>query len=68
MFQRTQDESMHSGAEVDAFQAALNRDIGGDASTSRPSDSDSGIRLNFLLPLFLLKIFVYSVFSLPGSI
>ena len=36
---------MHSGADVEAFQAALNRDIGGDTSTShsqQPSDSDNG--------------------------
>lgn len=33
---------MHSGADVDAFQAALNRDIGGDASTSQPPASGSG--------------------------
>jgi len=32
-----EDETMHSGADVEAFQAALNRDIGGDAS-----DSDAG--------------------------
>ena len=37
---------MHSGADVEAFQAALNRDIGGDASVSQPSDSDSGILIN----------------------
>ncbi|KAI4332130.1 hypothetical protein L6164_017064 [Bauhinia variegata] len=36
-----EDETMHSGADVEAFQAALNRDIGGDASTSQPSASDS---------------------------
>ncbi|KAJ1697482.1 hypothetical protein LUZ63_005994 [Rhynchospora breviuscula] len=37
------DESMHSGADVDAFTAALNRDIGGDMdSTSGPSDSATG--------------------------
>jgi transcription initiation factor TFIID subunit 4 len=34
---------MHSGADVEAFQAALNRDIGGDASNSQLSDSDAGI-------------------------
>ncbi|RYQ84995.1 hypothetical protein Ahy_B10g104491 isoform F [Arachis hypogaea] len=28
------DETMHSGVDVEAFQAALNRDIGGSASTS----------------------------------
>ncbi|KAJ7969291.1 transcription initiation factor TFIID subunit 4b-like [Quillaja saponaria] len=37
-----EDETMHSGADVEAFQAALNRDLGGGhASTSQPSsDSD----------------------------
>lgn len=40
------DETMHSGADVEAFQAALNRDIEGDVSASQqPSDSDSGILL-----------------------
>ncbi|XP_020970587.1 transcription initiation factor TFIID subunit 4b isoform X2 [Arachis ipaensis] len=29
-----EDETMHSGVDVEAFQAALNRDIGGSASTS----------------------------------
>lgn len=39
-----EDESMHSGADVDAFQAALNRDIGGDVPpASQPYDSDSGV-------------------------
>lgn len=39
-----QDETMHSGADVEAFTAALNRDIEGDnnTSTSQPSDSDTG--------------------------
>ncbi|KAF7830561.1 transcription initiation factor TFIID subunit 4b-like isoform X1 [Senna tora] len=36
-----EDETMHSGADVEAFQAALNRDIGGDTSTSQPSGSDA---------------------------
>ncbi|MCI30063.1 transcription initiation factor TFIID subunit 4b-like, partial [Trifolium medium] len=36
-----EDETMHSGADVEAFQAALNRDIGGDASNSQLSDSDA---------------------------
>ncbi|XP_054812383.1 transcription initiation factor TFIID subunit 4b-like [Prosopis cineraria] len=36
-----EDETMHSGADVEAFQAALNRDIGGDMSTSQPSGSDT---------------------------
>ncbi|XP_078174053.1 TBP-associated factor 4 isoform X2 [Carex rostrata] len=36
------DESMHSGADVEAFTAALNRDIGGDMDTiPGPSDSDT---------------------------
>lgn len=34
---------MHSGAAVEAFTAALNRDIAGDTSTSQPSDSDTGM-------------------------
>ena len=33
---------MHSGVDVEAFQAALNRDIGGDLSASLPG-SDAGI-------------------------
>lgn len=34
---------MHSGADVDAFTAELNRDIEGNTSTSQqPSDSDTG--------------------------
>lgn len=40
---------MHSGADVEAFTAALNRDIGGaDNSQSQPSDSDSGNIISFL--------------------
>ncbi|KAK7376952.1 hypothetical protein VNO80_02372 [Phaseolus coccineus] len=31
-----EDETMHSGVDVEAFQAALNRDIGGDLSASLP--------------------------------
>lgn len=39
-----QDESMHSGADVEAFTAALNRDISGGApSTAEPPDSNAGI-------------------------
>ncbi|OIW20855.1 hypothetical protein TanjilG_24933 [Lupinus angustifolius] len=34
---------MHSGVDLEAFQAALNRDIGGDASASQPSGSDSAL-------------------------
>ncbi|OIW19803.1 hypothetical protein TanjilG_24502 [Lupinus angustifolius] len=36
-----EDETMHSGVDLEAFQAALNRDIGGDASASQPSGSDT---------------------------
>ncbi|WJX38528.1 hypothetical protein P8452_26180 [Trifolium repens] len=46
-----EDETMHSGADVQAFQAALNRDIGGgagDASSSVLSRSDAaGINNSF---------------------
>lgn len=42
-----EDETMHSGADVEAFQAALNRDIGGDASNSHLSDSDAGSNNSF---------------------
>ncbi|XP_027193103.1 transcription initiation factor TFIID subunit 4b-like isoform X2 [Cicer arietinum] len=42
-----EDETMHSGADVEAFQAALNRDIGGDASNSQLSDSDAGSNNSF---------------------
>ncbi|XP_038970601.1 transcription initiation factor TFIID subunit 4b-like [Phoenix dactylifera] len=42
----TWDESMHSGADVEAFTAALNRDISGGApSASEPSDSNAGVLL-----------------------
>ncbi|XP_038694435.1 transcription initiation factor TFIID subunit 4b-like isoform X2 [Tripterygium wilfordii] len=41
LLEEDEDETMHSSADVEAFQAALNRDIkgGGDASTCMPSDS-----------------------------
>ncbi|KAE9457241.1 hypothetical protein C3L33_10868, partial [Rhododendron williamsianum] len=42
LLEEDEDESMHSGAAVEAFTAALNRDIAGDTSTSQPSDSDTG--------------------------
>jgi hypothetical protein len=45
---------MHSGADVEAFQAALNRDIGGDASTSQPSDSDNGTVFSNSINFFYL--------------
>ncbi|KAF2285102.1 hypothetical protein GH714_037903 [Hevea brasiliensis] len=35
LLEEDEDETMHSGADVEAFQAALNRDIGGDASSSQ---------------------------------
>lgn len=39
-----EDESMHSGADVEALSAALNRDIGGDSSTfSQPSESEAAV-------------------------
>lgn len=38
---------MHSGADVEAFQAALNRDIEGDASNSQQSGSNTSIVLLF---------------------
>ncbi|XP_052302677.1 transcription initiation factor TFIID subunit 4b isoform X2 [Populus trichocarpa] len=42
LLEEDEDETMHSGADVEAFQAALNRDIGGDVSNSQPSDSSAG--------------------------
>ncbi|KAG0451146.1 hypothetical protein HPP92_026569 [Vanilla planifolia] len=43
-FEDDEDESMHSGADVEAFSAALTRDIGGEPSTSthQPHHSDVG--------------------------
>ncbi|KAB2626259.1 transcription initiation factor TFIID subunit 4b-like [Pyrus ussuriensis x Pyrus communis] len=46
-----EDETMHSGADVEAFQAALNKDIEGDVSASQPSDSDSGTNIASSQPL-----------------
>ncbi|KAF8025038.1 hypothetical protein BT93_F2022 [Corymbia citriodora subsp. variegata] len=46
LLEEDEDETMHSGADVEAFQAALNRDIGGETSTSQPSSSsDKGVSL-----------------------
>ncbi|KAJ6399951.1 hypothetical protein OIU84_015578 [Salix udensis] len=42
LLEEDEDETMHSGADVEAFQAALNRDIGGDVYSSQPSDSVAG--------------------------
>ncbi|XP_038996613.1 transcription initiation factor TFIID subunit 4b-like isoform X1 [Hibiscus syriacus] len=39
LLEEDEDESTHSGADVEAFQAALNRDIEGDAPTSQHSGS-----------------------------
>ncbi|KAL1822193.1 hypothetical protein ACET3Z_008971 [Daucus carota] len=42
LLEEDEDETMHSGADVEAFTAALNRDIEGDTSVKPlPSDSDS---------------------------
>ena len=46
MFDCSHDEAMHSGVDVEAFQAALNRDIGGDVSTSQFFGSNAC--LNFI--------------------
>lgn len=43
LLEEDEDETMHSGADVEAFTAALNRDIEGDTSASQPSDSDSAV-------------------------
>ncbi|KAH7847971.1 hypothetical protein Vadar_032224 [Vaccinium darrowii] len=40
LLEEDEDETMHSGADVEAFTAALNRDIEGDTSASQPTDSD----------------------------
>lgn len=52
---------MHSGVDVEAFQAALNRDIGGDASTSQLSGSNQGTPLFFSSSFFwvLSNFFVF---------
>ncbi|KAF9668491.1 hypothetical protein SADUNF_Sadunf14G0009200 [Salix dunnii] len=42
LLEEDEDETMHSGADVEAFQAALNRDIGGDVYNAQPSDSVAG--------------------------
>ncbi|GMP45476.1 hypothetical protein CsSME_00013989 [Camellia sinensis var. sinensis] len=41
LLEEDEDETMHSGADVEAFTAALNRDIEGNTSTSQPSNSDT---------------------------
>ncbi|XP_073034992.1 transcription initiation factor TFIID subunit 4b-like isoform X2 [Primulina eburnea] len=43
LLEEDEDETMHSGADVEAFTAELNRDIEGNASTSQQnSDTDRG--------------------------
>ncbi|XP_010272131.1 PREDICTED: transcription initiation factor TFIID subunit 4b isoform X3 [Nelumbo nucifera] len=46
LLEEDEDETIHSGAEVEAFTAALNRDIEGDTSTSKPSDSETDLPHN----------------------
>ncbi|GMH03172.1 hypothetical protein Nepgr_005011 [Nepenthes gracilis] len=46
LLEEDEDETMHSGADVEAFTAALNRDIQGDTTASQPSDSDSAALLH----------------------
>ncbi|KAE8666462.1 PXMP2/4 family protein 4-like isoform X1 [Hibiscus syriacus] len=43
LLEEDEDDSMHSGAAVEAFQTALNRDIEGDASTSQHSGSSTAV-------------------------
>ncbi|CAK9145852.1 unnamed protein product [Ilex paraguariensis] len=43
LLEEDEDETMHSGADVEAFTAALNRDIEGNTSTSQPFGSDSAL-------------------------
>lgn len=45
LLEEDEDETMHSGADVEAFTAALNRDIEGDRSVSQPSNLDNGTPL-----------------------
>ncbi|GAB2273948.1 hypothetical protein Dimus_008719 [Dionaea muscipula] len=46
LLEEEEDETMHSGADVDAFTAALNRDIEGDTlSSQHPSDSNTSASL-----------------------
>ncbi|VVB01964.1 unnamed protein product [Arabis nemorensis] len=42
LLEEDEDESMHSGADVDAFQAALNRDIEGSMTISPPLGTNPG--------------------------
>lgn len=51
---------MHSGADVEALTAALNRDIEGDTSTSQPLDSENGVYLTGtnLIPISIPDLLV----------
>ncbi|KAK6938597.1 Transcription initiation factor TFIID component TAF4, C-terminal [Dillenia turbinata] len=42
MLEEDEDESMHSGADVEAFSAALGRDMKGETSTSQTHASETG--------------------------
>ena len=56
---------MHSGADVEAFTAALNRDIEGDTSTSQPSNSENGVYLigTNLIPISIPDYWFVSPFT-----
>jgi hypothetical protein len=58
-----QDESIHSGADVEAFTAALNRELEGSASTASSSHTTdhAGEALNPRPPDFFLILEVNSV-------
>ncbi|KAJ6871896.1 Transcription initiation factor TFIID subunit 4b [Populus alba x Populus x berolinensis] len=59
---------MHSGADVEAFQAALNRDIGGDVSNLQPSDSSAGCHVASQFIIFaVILVLVFSLFLLSSS-
>ncbi|GKV47893.1 hypothetical protein SLEP1_g54746 [Rubroshorea leprosula] len=62
LFEEDEDESMHSGADVDALQAALNRHIEGDTPPSQPSDSETGsvVAWENALQLFLVHLMMGS--------
>ncbi|KAK4342518.1 hypothetical protein RND71_038334 [Anisodus tanguticus] len=53
LLEEDEDETMHSGVDLEAFTAALNRDIEGDSSTSQPSKSDSGSTFSLAFPLHI---------------
>lgn len=55
---------MHSGADVDAFQAALNRDIEGSMNTSLPLVTNPGLAF---IPLLAFSISQLPFFVLSSS-